>query len=141
MRNLNYLAASIQGVGNAMMLNISTACISDVIGKDNTSSAFVYGAYSLADKFSNGILLYRIVAVHGTDGNALRWIMAIIPTICAVGCTFFTWIGFKLYASRLTKISYGSVLEGNQKSSDKKLFNAERLAELEDSLTIDHQNS
>ena len=111
LRNLNYLAASIQGVGNAMMLNISTACISDVIGKDNTSSAFVYGAYSLADKFSNGIFLYRIVAVHGTDGKALKWIMALVPTLCAIGCTFCTWIGFKLYGKRLSKITYGSVLE------------------------------
>jgi len=32
LRNLMYLAASIQGVGNAMMLNTGTACISDVIG-------------------------------------------------------------------------------------------------------------
>ena len=57
-----YLAASIQGIGNAMMLNTGTACISDVIGNDNTSAAFVYGAYSLADKFANGFLLYWLVA-------------------------------------------------------------------------------
>lgn len=45
-----------------MMLNTGTACISDVIGQDNTSAAFVYGCYSLADKFANGILLYWLVA-------------------------------------------------------------------------------
>jgi len=32
LRNTMYLFASIQGVGNAMMLNTGTACISDVIG-------------------------------------------------------------------------------------------------------------
>ena len=115
-----------------MMLNISTACISDVIGKDNTSSAFVYGAYSLADKFSNGIFLYRIVAAHGTDGDALKWIMALIPTICAVGCTVFTWLGFKLYGKRLSQMSSGSVLE--EKKDTEKLFNAERGELLEDSI-------
>lgn len=31
-RWLIYIAASIQGIGNAMMLNTGTACISDVIG-------------------------------------------------------------------------------------------------------------
>jgi len=62
LRNTMYLFASIQGVGNAMMLNTGTACISDVIGQDNTSAAFVYGAYSLADKFANGALLYWLVA-------------------------------------------------------------------------------
>ena len=61
-RNAIYAFAAIQGVGNAMMLNTGTALISDVIGQDNTSAAFVYGAYSLADKFSNGILLYWLVA-------------------------------------------------------------------------------
>lgn len=59
-----YAAASVQGVGNAMMLNTGTACISDVIGQDNTSAAFVYGCYSLADKFANGILLYWLVAAY-----------------------------------------------------------------------------
>mmetsp|Transcript_31284 Transcript_31284/g.38691 ORF Transcript_31284/g.38691 Transcript_31284/m.38691 type:complete len:85 (+) Transcript_31284:1100-1354(+) len=57
-----YLFSSLQGIGNAMMLNTGTACISDVIGQDNTSAAFVYGAYSLADKFANGILLFWLVA-------------------------------------------------------------------------------
>ena len=71
LRWMIYIAASIQGVGNAMMLNTGTACISDVIGQDNTSAAFVYGAYSLADKFANGILLYWLVAVYADDGNAL----------------------------------------------------------------------
>ena len=61
-RNSIYAFASIQGVGNAMMLNTGTACISDVIGQDNTLAAFVYGAYSLADKFANGIMLYWLVA-------------------------------------------------------------------------------
>jgi hypothetical protein len=57
-----YPAAAIQGVGNALMLNTGTSCISDVIGQDNTSAAFVYGMYSLSDKFANGILLFWLVA-------------------------------------------------------------------------------
>lgn len=44
---LVYIAASFQGVGLAIMLNIATSLISDVIGDDDNSSAFVYGAYSL----------------------------------------------------------------------------------------------
>lgn len=110
LRNLIYLAASIQGVGNAMMLNTGTACISDVIGQDNTSAAFVYGCYSLADKFANGILLYWLVAAYADNANALQWIISIVPTASAVGCCIFTWIGIKLYADKLAKISSGSVL-------------------------------
>ena len=33
------------------MLNTGTSLISDVLGKDNKSAAFVYGVYSLFDKF------------------------------------------------------------------------------------------
>ena len=103
--------AAIQGVGNAMMLNTGTACISDVIGQDNTSAAFVYGVYSLADKFANGILLFLLVAAYSENATALKWIMAIVPTFSAVGCCVFCWIGIKLYADKLAKISSGSLLK------------------------------
>lgn len=115
MRYAIYAAASIQGVGNAMMLNTGTACISDVIGQDNTSAAFVYGAYSLADKFANGILLYWLVAVYSKDANALQWIISVVPTASAIGCTLATWIGIKLYADKLAKISSGSMLNAKKR--------------------------
>lgn len=115
LRNFMYLAASIQGVGNAMMLNTGTACISDVIGQDNTSAAFVYGAYSLADKFANGILLYWLVAQYADNANALQWIISVVPTLSAVGCTICTWIGIKLYADKLAKISSGSMLNAKKR--------------------------
>lgn len=105
-----YPAAAIQGVGNAMMLNTGTSCISDVIGQDNTSAAFVYGSYSFADKFSNGFLLFWLVAQYSADANALQWIISIIPTLSAIFCTLCTWIGITLYAEKLAKISTGSVL-------------------------------
>ena len=105
MRNLIYPLAAIQGVGNALLLNTSTACISDVIGKDNTSAAFVYGAYSLVDKFANGFLLFLLVAAYSENATALAWIIAVIPTISAVGCFLATWLGIKLYADKLSKMS------------------------------------
>ncbi len=46
----------------AIMLNTATSLISDVIGNDSENSAFVYGCYSLFDKFANGALLYWIIA-------------------------------------------------------------------------------
>lgn len=46
------------------MLNIATSLISDVIGDDDTGSAFVYGAYSFFDKFANGVLLLYFVVSH-----------------------------------------------------------------------------
>lgn len=50
-RGLVYVCSGVQGIGLAIMLNTATSLISDVIGDDEESSAFVYGSYSLADKF------------------------------------------------------------------------------------------
>ena len=113
-----YVLAPLQGIGNAMMLNTGTACISDVIGSDNTSAAFVYGAYSLADKFANGLLLYWLVAAYSDDANALQWILSIVPIGSAVGCTLAVWIGIKLYADKLAKISSGSMLQKKLKAQN-----------------------
>ena len=60
MRWLVFVCASFQGVGLAIMLNISTSLISDVIGKDEQSAAFVYGCYSFFDKLANGVILFLI---------------------------------------------------------------------------------
>ena len=46
-RLMVYPLVAIQGVGLAIMLNTATSLISDVIGSDAESSAFVYGVYSM----------------------------------------------------------------------------------------------
>jgi len=50
-RWLVYFCCGLQGIGLATLLNTATSLISDVIGGDEESSAFVYGSYSLLDKF------------------------------------------------------------------------------------------
>ena len=98
------------------MLNTGTSLISDVIGTDNKSSAFVYGVYSLLDKFSNGFLLWWLVRNYSKDVTALKYILAIIPSISSLGCAFLTWIGLRMYAEKLAKISVGSVLKDKKKT-------------------------
>ncbi len=56
-RWLIYVCAAIQGIGLAIMLNTATSLISDVIGNDDSASAFVYGSYSFFDKLANGVIL------------------------------------------------------------------------------------
>jgi len=63
--------AALIGIGLALMLNTGTSLISDVLGNDVKSAAFVYGAYSLLDKFANGFLLYWLVADYATNKEAL----------------------------------------------------------------------
>ena len=113
-RYLVYPCAALQGVGIALMLNTGTSLISDVIGTDNKSAAFVYGAYSLLDKFANGFLLWWLVRYYSKDATALRYILAVIPSVASLGCALMTWIGLRMYAEKLSKISVGSMLRAKK---------------------------
>lgn len=55
-----YLCVPVQGIGLAIGLNVSGSLMSDMIGRNNKSSAFVYGTYSLVDKFTSGLILVLI---------------------------------------------------------------------------------
>jgi len=87
------------------MLNTGTSLISDMIGSDSKSSAFVYGIYSFMDKMANGFMLYCLVAYYSENAYALRWILSVVPIAAAIGTTFFTWLGLRLYSDRLSKLS------------------------------------
>ena len=102
---LVYLLAPFQGIGQVIMLNTATSLISDVIGNDTSSSAFVYGCYSLFDKFSNGILLFFLVSSYSKKVTALRWIMVVTPISTSVLAYVFTWIGNKFFSDKMAKIT------------------------------------
>ena len=93
------------------MLNTGTSLISDVLGKDTKSAAFVYGIYSLFDKFANGIAGYLLVAYFSKDVLALKLILGLITTFSAIGCAIITFIGVRIYKDKLAKISTGSVMK------------------------------
>ena len=80
---LVYLLAAAQGISLMIVLNTATGLISELIGKDTSNSAFVYGIYSFLDKLANGIILFVMVRDYSRDQTALRWIMAITPVFCA----------------------------------------------------------
>lgn len=80
------------------MLNTATSLISDVIGKDDQSSAFVYGAYSFFDKIANGLIIFGITSVWIENPTALKWTLAVIPVGCSVGAFVLAYVGNKLYS-------------------------------------------
>lgn len=88
------------------MLNTATSLISDVIGNDSENSAFVYGTYSLFDKFANGILLFWIIAAGLlNEPEALKIIMAFVPILCSIIAFALTWAGNKFFSHKLAKIT------------------------------------
>jgi len=104
-RYVVYPLAAFQGVGIAIMMNTATSLISDVIGNDSENSAFVYGCYSLFDKFANGALLYWMIASYADDPYALKYIISIVPTICSIFAFILTYIGNKYFSHKLAKIT------------------------------------
>ena len=103
---LVYPLAGMQGVGIAMVLNTSTSLISDVVGRDSKQAAFVYGFYSLLDKWGNGFMLYFLVRDYSDSDRGLRIIVTLIPIMSGFGTLVFTYMGMKLYGSALAKISF-----------------------------------
>ena len=87
------------------MINTATSMISDVIGKDDQSSAFVYGAYSFFDKVSNGAIIFGITAAWIENETALRWCIAVIPVSCSFLGFVLAYIGQKAFGQRLAKLS------------------------------------
>ena len=100
-----YVCSPITQVGLAIMMNTSTSLISDVIGKDADSSAFVYGFYSFMDKIANGIAIERAIKLLEDDETGLKYIMCFLPIICSVLAFALTYLGKVLYSDRLAKLS------------------------------------
>ena len=90
------------------MINTSTSLISDVIGKDAESSAFVYGFYSFMDKIANGFAIERSLKLFENDDKGLRIIMGGLPITCAVLAFALTYLGKILYSDKLARLSFGA---------------------------------
>jgi len=90
------------------MINTSTSLISDVIGKDAESSAFVYGFYSFMDKIANGVAIERALAVFEKNELALKIIMGGLPIFCSVAAFLLVYLGKFLYSEKQARLSLGA---------------------------------
>lgn len=80
--SLLYILSIIFGIGFGMALNTASNLINDVVGSKGEYGAFVYGAYSFADKLICGILLYIFVDCVKDDKKLLKYIIPVLPVIC-----------------------------------------------------------
>lgn len=99
-RDFIYLCAPFTQIGLAIMINTSTSLISDVIGKDAESSAFVYGFYSFMDKIANGVAIERALKLFEKEPEPLKIIMAGLPIVCSLVAFLLTYLGKFLYSEK-----------------------------------------
>lgn len=88
-----YLLVPVQGIGLAIGLNVASSLISDMLGRNNKNSAFVYGAYSLLDKFSSGILLVIIGGTVIEEVHWLRFLAGVLPIVTSFAAWLFAFMG------------------------------------------------
>lgn len=55
-----YIIAAFVGVSQTLVLSTGINLISDVVGSKAKTGAFVFGIYSLVDKFSGGLAIFFI---------------------------------------------------------------------------------
>ncbi len=74
-----YILGFIFGIGFALGLSAASSLINDVVGSKGDQAAFVYGAYSLTDKFSCGFILFIFVDYVKDNYLMLKFIIPILP--------------------------------------------------------------
>lgn len=100
-----YACSPVVQIGLAIMINTSTSLISDVIGKDADSSAFVYGFYSFMDKIANGVAIERALKLFEKDKTGLKVIMGGLPIFCSIVAFLLTYLGKSLYSEKQARLS------------------------------------
>jgi hypothetical protein len=55
-----FIVAVFIGISQALVLSTGINLISDVVGTRGKNGAFVFGTYSLLDKFASGLAIYFI---------------------------------------------------------------------------------
>lgn len=90
---LVYIFVPVQGIGLAIGLNVSASLTSDMIGRNHKSSAFVYGAYSLVDKFASGLLLVFIGETMIQNSHWLRLLAGLLPIFTSSLAWLFAYLG------------------------------------------------
>lgn len=80
-----YPALILQGAGLANMHNTAVSLISEMIGQDDMSSAFVFATYNISESFSVGFVVFYIMGQQLNDDElSLKIVIGVLPTLCAV---------------------------------------------------------
>lgn len=78
------LAVILLGFGNTVVMVISTQLVADLVGQSTELGAFIYGCFSLTDKFSNGIAIFLLQHYNDDSGEFIRFANTVIPAVAAV---------------------------------------------------------
>ena len=87
-----YFLGFIWGIGFSQGLSCVSSLINDVVGSKGNKGAFVYGAFSFADKLSCGIVLLFYLPVASENKDVLRFSIPFFPPVTLVFAVLFVWL-------------------------------------------------
>lgn len=91
-----YLVSFLSGISLSICLNTGVSFISDVVGFQGKSGAFVYGCYGLLDKFGCGFILFFIMqsdAFESRNEEFIKLTFIFIPLVSYILALFLMKIG------------------------------------------------
>lgn len=92
LKNFMYPLAIVIGIGQSISLNTGISLIGEVVGSKGSSGAFVFGAYSLLDKFSSGIVLYLVVNLRNIKEEANMDYLRLCTCLIPAGSVLVAWL-------------------------------------------------
>lgn len=103
-----YGLAVLIGVAQSMVLATGINLISEVIGTKGEQGAFVFGIYSLLDKFSAGIAIFLITnsdSFTAHNSNFIRYMTVLVPSVACLGaCLVVLFTPIQEYSEKNKKL-------------------------------------
>lgn len=84
-----YFVSILVGIAETLVLSTGINLISDVVGVKSKKGAFVFGVYSLLDKFASGIAIFFITSspMFETSVAFKKWTIILVPSVaCILSC-------------------------------------------------------
>jgi Na+/melibiose symporter-like transporter len=116
-----YFLAFIFGIGFSQGLSTVSNLINDVVGSKGAQGAFVYGAYSFADKLSCGLVLAFFIPIADNQ-TVLKYSMPIFPPASLICAFFIVLIRNKCKEERSENGKWSSLNEEKGKTTNIKSF-------------------
>lgn len=118
-----FIVAALLGMGGSTLLITSLSFTADLIGNNVEGAAFVYGAMSLADKFSNGII---IMLIQDFNPDEPWYYRSIISLVCGSACLLGILVTISLIKSKIGRKALSQIEPMLQNKKDVKSFRRDR---------------
>lgn len=113
-----YFLAFIWGIGFSQGLSCVSSLINDVVGSKGSKGAFVYGAFSFADKLSCGIVLLFYLPVASENKDVLRFSIPFFPPATLIFAVLFVWLR-RVFTDNKEKKAYNKLESDGEKAIQK----------------------